>query len=455
MPRYDGMVAEAQALSGQEALPAHTQKLAASWLDYHARCEPICRQIRELPARADALTADCPERPATLDALRDWRQRAEPLLAEARAMPEKDGPHAPHLAAMPGERKALVKATSSLESALLAVKARETNVLSAVVRRSVDKFHQDWEAHVAKATAARVDPFYVPGHQELIDRLRELRHDPAISALSSEKLAQIDSILQENQRQIDAIAHVHNYLDKVERFRNDLKELRGLARTHKSKIEEAHSYDEWHDTAERLLAAGKAIVDDHKTYGPCLNHTFQAWMDVHASIRELESALGDDTTSLRYQQPELYLQPITRPVPTLDEAKEADASYRRLRDEWHKHVALAESTQTHPYHLKGHAVLIDAMRELRNLPDLATNAQQALDTLLHDYTHLHRDRQHIHAYLDEAEHALEKYQRFKDTEQKLSPLDVGLEWAPEVGQFQAADLTGLRGCSSSKRLGLR
>ena len=140
-----------------------------------------------------------------------------------------------------------------------------------------------------------------------------------------------------------------------------------------------------------------------------------------------KAALGRDTTSLRHQQPELYLQPITRPVPTLDEAKEADASYRRLRDEWHKHVALAESTQTHPYHLKGHAVLIDAMRELRNLPDLAINAQQALDTLLHDYTHLHQDRQHIHAYLDEAEHALEKYQRFKDTEQKLSPLDVGLE----------------------------
>ena len=29
-----------------------------------------------------------------------------------------------------------------------------------------------------------------------------------------------------------------------------------------------------------------------------------------------------------------------------------------------------------------------------------------------------------------------------------------MEWAPEVGQFQAADLTGLRGCFSSKRLGL-
>ena len=436
VPRYDEMVAEAQALSGQKALPARTQEVVASWLKYHARCEPICRQIRELPARADALTADCPERPATLDALRDWRKRAESMIAEASAMLAEDGPHAPHLAAMPGERKALVEATSSLESALLAVKARETNVLSAVVRRSADKFHRDWEAHVAKATAAHVDPFYVPGHQELIDRLRELRHDPAISALSSEKLAQIDSILQENQRQIDAIAHVHNYLDKVQLCRNDLKEFQDLAHTHKLELEKVHSYDEWHDTAERLFAAGKAIADDRKTYGPCLEHHPGAWSGVHAGIRELGTALGRDTTSLHHRQPELYLDPITRPVPDSQQAMDADASYCRLRDQWHTHVALAESTQTHPYHLKGHAAFIDDLRELRNLPDLATNAQQALDTLLHDYTHLHRDRQHIHAYLDEAEHALEKYQSFEDTMQTLSSLDVRLEDLAGYGEWK-------------------
>ena len=413
VPRYDGMVAEAQALSGQEALPAHTQEVVTSWLDYHAGCQSICRQIRDWPARVDALTADCPERPATLDALRGWRQRAEPLLAEARAMLAKNGPHAPHLAAMPGERKALVKATSSLESALLAVEAQE--------------LRRDWHTHVSRAMTAHAHPFYVVGHAELIDRLQQLRNQPAVTALPASELEQIDSILGEAQRQTKAVSHVQEYLAQIEPCRTRLQQLNELAHTQRLELRDVPSYNEWHDTAERLLATGKAIVDDHKTYGPCLNHTFHAWKDVHASIRELAAALGRDTTSLRHQQPELYLQPITRPVPTLDEAKEADASYRRLRDEWHKHVALAESTQTHPYHLKGHAVLIDAMRELRNLPDLATNAQQALDTLLHDYTHLHRDRQHIHAYLDEAEHALEKYQRFKDTEQKLSPLDVGLE----------------------------
>ena len=436
VPRYDEMVAEAQALSGQAELPARTQEVVASWLKYHTRCEPICRQIRELPARADALTADCPERPATLDALRDWRKRAESMIAEASAMLAKKGPHAPHLAAMPGERGELVEATSSLESALLAVKARETNVLSAVVRRSADKFHQDWEAHVAEAKAARVDPFYVVGHTELIDRLQQLRNQPAVTALPASELAQIDSILGEAQRQDRALSHVKEYLAQIEPCRTRLHQLNELAHTQRLELRDVPSYNEWRDAAERLLAAGKAIVDNHKTYGPCLNHTLQAWMDVHASIRELESSLGRDTSSLHHQQPELYLQPVTRSVPTLDEAKDADASYRRFRDEWHKHVALAESTQTHPYHLEGHAALIDAMRELRNLPDLATNARQALDTLLHDYTHLHRDRQHIHAYLDEAEHALEKYQSFEDTMQTLSSLDVRLEDLAGYGEWK-------------------
>ena len=135
VPRYGEMVAQAEALSGQTDLPARTQEIVASWLDYHAECEPICRQIRDWPARADALTADCPERPATLDALTGWRQRAEPLLAEARAMPAEDGPHGSHLAAMPDERAALVEGTGRLDRMLLAVEAREMTVLSSVAHR--------------------------------------------------------------------------------------------------------------------------------------------------------------------------------------------------------------------------------------------------------------------------------------------------------------------------------
>ena len=419
VPRYDGMVAEAQALSGQEALPVRTQEVVASWLKYHARCESICRQIRDARQRADALTADCPEPSATLASLRGWRQRAESMIAEARAMLVEDGTHAPHLAAMPGERKALVKATSSLESALLAVKAQE--------------LRRDWHTHVSRAMTAHAHPFYVVGHTELIDRLQQLRDQPAVAALPASELEQIDSILGEDRRQTKAVSHVHNYLDKVERCRNDLKELRGLARTHKSRIEEVHSYDEWHDTAERLLATGKAIVDDHKTCGPCLNHTFHAWMDVHASIRELESALGRDTSSLRHQQPELYLQPITRPVPTLDEAKEADASYRRLRDQWHRHMALAETSELHPYEIQGYAPLIDAMREIRDRPHLDATARNALDAVLDQHLRIEQARADIDHYLDDTARAFRSLENLKDVAERFSTHGVQLE---DIGSYQ-------------------
>ena len=76
----------------------------------------------------------------------------------------------------------------------------------------------------------------------------------------------------------------------------------------------------------------------------CLNHHPGAWSDVHAGIRELAAALGRDTTSLHHRQPELFLDPITRPVPDSQQAKDADASYRLLRDQWHRHVALAEAS---------------------------------------------------------------------------------------------------------------
>ena len=439
------LVAEAgERLEAAEGIDAGARRAAAEWRKIEAAQTALAEEVRTLPGRIAAWRerrADLPQdEPGGLDpkhpARRAWREDGGKLEAVAKDMLHPKSVHAPHLDAVPGECKALVEATSRLERALLAVEAREKNVLSAGVRRSTEEFHRDWNAHVSRAMTAHAHPFYVVGHTELIDRLQQLRDQPAVTALPASELEQIDSILGEAQRQNRALSHVQEYLAQIEPCRTRLQQLNELAHTQRLELRDVPSYDEWHDTAERLLATGKAIVDDHKTYGPCLNHTFHAWMDVHASIRELESALGHDTTSLRHQQPELYLQPITRPVPTLDEAKEADASYRRLRDEWHKHVALAESTQTHPYHLKGHAVLIDAMRELRNQPDLATNARQALDTLLHDYTPLQQVRQHIHAYLDEAEHALEGYRRFKDTVQKLSPLDVGLEDLKGYGEWK-------------------
>ena len=432
VPRYGEMVAEAQALSGQAELPARTQELVASWLKLHAEFEGIRRQIRDWPERADALAAECPERPATLDSLRDWRQRAEPLLEDARAMLAEDGPHAPHLAAMPGERKALVEATGGLERELLAVEARETKLLAALVQRSLDEFHRDWQAHLAEATAAHVDPFYMPRHEGLIDRLQELRRHPAVEELPERARNWIDSILEQDTCRTEAASHVHEYLDQVQRCRNDYEELKKLANSNRLQLQDVPAFDEWHDTAERLPAAGKAIADDRKTYGPCLDHTPNAWRDVHAGIRELGAALGHDTSSLRHRQPELYLQPITRPLPTRDEAREADASYRRLRDQWHEHMALAEADHVHPYGIQGCAPLIDVMRELRDRSGLDASARNALGTIVAHHGDFQEARADIDHHLDETVRAFRKLQDLKDIAEQFGSLNVQLE---EIGSY--------------------
>ena len=241
---------------GADGAHAGSCRLVAR-LPYPVR-DRSAEQIRDARLRVDAMTADCPERSATLASLRDWRQRAEPMIAEARAMLAEDGTHAPHLAAMPGERKALVKATSSLESALLAVKAQE--------------LRRDWHTHVSRAMTAHAHPFYVVGHTELIDRLQQLRNQPAVAALPASELAQLDSILGEAQRQNRALSHVQEYLAQIEPCRTRLQQLNELAHTQRLELRDVPSYDEWHDTAERLLKQGNAIANNHKTYGPCLNH---------------------------------------------------------------------------------------------------------------------------------------------------------------------------------------
>ena len=211
VPRYGELVARAEALSAQAALPARTQEVVASWLDYHARCEPLCRQIREWPMRMEALTADCPERPARLVALTEWRQRAEPLLAEAGAMLANDAPHAPHLAALPAERKALAEGTGRLDRALMEVEARETDVLSSVV--------QEWAEETGGIG------YDAGAYAALMERARSLDARPHLPESLRER---VDVLLARDERWALDRDRVHAFLERAaefERARNALTQM--------------------------------------------------------------------------------------------------------------------------------------------------------------------------------------------------------------------------------------
>ena len=313
------------------------------------------------------------------------------------------------------------------------------------VMAALNELRRDWRHHLARANAAGAHPLYVIGHTELVDRLRELRQKPAIDALPADELSQIDSILREARRQDRALSHVQDYLARLEPCRALLRDLHDLTVPEGSQLQDLPAYKAWRGSAEQLLEQGTAIASNPKTYGACLDHTFQAWNEVHASIRELQRDLGHDTASLRHQHADLYLQPITRPVPTLDEAREADASYRRLRNHWNDHMARAESRNAHPYEIEGYAPLIETIQQLRDRPHLDATARNALSPVLSEHNQVEQARTDIDTYLSDTQDAFSSLASLKKVAEEFEKLDVKLEdigsyveWRDSAREFAAA-----------------
>ena len=278
-------------------------------------------------------------------------------------------------------------------------------IAAPAVIAALNRLHSEWTAHVARATTANAHPYYVIGNAEIIERLRELRDQPAVAALPATNLSRIDTLLAQTRRQDNAVSHVKEYLAKLEPYRAQLRDLHNLAVPHGSQLQDLPAYKAWHNSADQLLKQGTAIADDRNTYGPCLNHTFQAWSQLHRGIRELQQDLGHDSSTLRHKQPDLYLQPITRPVPTDDGAKQADANYRRLRDNWNDHMARADTKHAHPYEIEGYAPLMDSIEQLRDRPHLDVTARNSLGPVLLEHAQVEQARTDIDTYLNDTQRA--------------------------------------------------
>ena len=308
-----------------------------------------------------------------------------------------------------------------------ALKPLADAIAQPAVIAALDNLQRDWNSHVNRANTALVHPLYVVGHEELIDRLREIRNKPAIETLPATQLSPLDTILREADAQDRARTHVSDYLDRLESNRSLLRDARALSVPEESQLQDLPAYKTWHAGAEKLLEQATAITSDPKTYGACLNHTRQAWTKVHDSIRDLQRQLDHDTNSLRHQQPDLYLPPIARSVPTLDEAREADASYRRLRNDWNQHMAGAETDNAHPYEIKGYAAMIETAHQLRDQPHLDTTARNALAPILAEHAHVEEARTHIDTYLNNTQDAFSSIANLKKVAQEFEKLDVAME----------------------------
>ena len=163
-PPHREIAGEAEARPARPELPEGARAETESRPPHDAHAARLRGEIRGWPGRVRILLDDRPPDEAALDALTQWRERAEPLLQEALAMRRSDGPHALYLEAMPGERQALDIATRRLDAAVAAVEVAETRQLM----RSAGAFEE-------RGGGMRYD---APAYGPLMERVRALDARP-------------------------------------------------------------------------------------------------------------------------------------------------------------------------------------------------------------------------------------------------------------------------------------
>ena len=245
LPRYLEAIAHARSLSGEEALADDRSRAVNAWLGYHERCTRLCEEIRNWPAQADAVLGEWTGPEKDLRPMRRWRERAEPLLAGARAMLADGSPHAPHLAAMPGERRALVENAGWLDSALIEIEAGEMDRLAEIA--------EGWAAETGGIA------FDAPQHAELMERVRSLDARPDLPDHVREA---VRDRLERHERLEKSRADVDAFLDLAGQLLHDRDRLTETAPEDRAQAALPLTWEEWRQDADRMLKDAEALGRD-------------------------------------------------------------------------------------------------------------------------------------------------------------------------------------------------
>ena len=279
LPRYPEMIGGAKALHGLADLSEDERERVDSWLQYDGEAARLCGEIRDWPGRAEALLAEIPPPEADLDTLTGWRERAEPLRGEARAMRAPGGAHARHLDHMPREAKALDAAARGLDAAA-------ANVAYAEMGRLMES-----ERVFAERTGGiRYD---APVHGALMERARALDAEPGLPGSVREA---VDTVLAMDKRSTEDRERVSGFLKQATGVVDARRELDVQAAMRSEPAERLPGWDGWRKKAEEVTDKAKVLVQEVPQPGRAAHLAFfgAAPDDVEKKEREIRAQIARD-----------------------------------------------------------------------------------------------------------------------------------------------------------------
>ena len=119
--------------------------------------------------------------------------------------------------------------------------------------------------------------------------------NPDIPAKSRAPLIQV---LENHQRYLSTRKHILDYPGEVERHVDARASLQDVASDQQIELTGVPAYADWRQEAERLTAAGEAILSGKETYGAHLERLVEARTHMIGALSALREVIGDDDKEL-------------------------------------------------------------------------------------------------------------------------------------------------------------
>ena len=245
-----------------------------------------------------------------------WRQEADRLMAAAETILAEGERYGPHLDNMENGRARVEGELSRLRHVIRGdgeyaseVKTPEPHGEPVDARENVEQaepvkpdwyapyeaLRQDWNELVKMVRQSGEPLFYAKGYMDMIPRIRELMENPDIPAKPRAPLIQA---LENHQRYLSTRKHILDYPGEVERHLDARASLQDVAADREVEPAGVPAYADWRQEAERLTAAGEAILSGKETYGAHLGRVVDAGTRMEGALSVLRETIREDDEEL-------------------------------------------------------------------------------------------------------------------------------------------------------------
>ena len=251
------------------------------------------QEVNRLMKASEAILADGEMYGPHLDNMKTGRARVEGKLSQLRRVIREDGEYAaagrkPERRSEPADTREEVEQPEPGEPAWIP---------------AYEALRQDWNSLVEDARQARVPLFYAKGYMDIIPRIRELMENRQIPDRSRVPLIQA---FENYQHYLSSRKHILDYPGDAERHMDARASLRDVTADQETELTGVSAYPDWRQEAERLTAAGEAILSGKETYGAHLDKLVTARTHMKRALSALRDAiLGDDKELAERQAREL------------------------------------------------------------------------------------------------------------------------------------------------------